>query len=127
MTMLAINSSFCLRNSRVSKVQGYKSYITVYLGPDIHYYCSMVHIWGPCFPYQRVHVFHIGCVAANHENDTCFGNGLVMGFADCVNYAGLVVWYIFGVHVFHIRGSMFSILVVLRPIMKMTHVLETDL
>ncbi len=30
-------------------------------------------------------------VAANHENDTCFGNGLVMGSADCIDYAGLVV------------------------------------
>ncbi len=29
-------------------------------------------------------------VAANHENDTCFGNGLVMGSADCMYYAGLV-------------------------------------
>ena len=29
-------------------------------------------------------------VAANHENDTCFGNGLVMGSADCINCAGLV-------------------------------------
>ncbi len=29
-------------------------------------------------------------VAANHENNTCFGNGLVMGSADCINYAGLV-------------------------------------
>ena len=29
-------------------------------------------------------------VAANHENDTFFENGLVMGSADCVNYAGLV-------------------------------------
>ncbi len=29
-------------------------------------------------------------IAANHEKDTCFGNGLVMGSADCVNYAGLV-------------------------------------
>ena len=24
-------------------------------------------------------------VAGNHENDTCFWNGLVMGLADCVN------------------------------------------
>ena len=30
------------------------------------------------------------CVAANHENDTCFGNGLVMGSADCMDYARLV-------------------------------------
>ena len=29
-------------------------------------------------------------VAANHKNDTCFGNRLVMGSADCINYAGLV-------------------------------------
>ena len=29
-------------------------------------------------------------VAANHENDTCFGNRIVMGSADCINYAGLV-------------------------------------
>ncbi len=29
-------------------------------------------------------------VAANHENDTCFGNGLVMGSTDCIDYAGLV-------------------------------------
>ncbi len=28
--------------------------------------------------------------AANHVNDTCFGNGLVMGFAHCINYADLV-------------------------------------
>ena len=27
--------------------------------------------------------------AANHENDTCFGNGLVMGSADCKGHAGL--------------------------------------
>ncbi len=29
-------------------------------------------------------------VAANHENDTCFENGLVMGSADYMYYAGLV-------------------------------------
>ncbi len=29
-------------------------------------------------------------VAVNHENDTCFGNGLVMGYADCKCLAGLV-------------------------------------
>ena len=29
-------------------------------------------------------------VAVNHENDTCFGYGLVMGSADCLYYAGLV-------------------------------------
>ncbi len=28
-------------------------------------------------------------VAANCENDTCFGNRLVMGLADCIIYAGL--------------------------------------
>ncbi len=28
---------------------------------------------------------HQPSVAANHENDTCFWNGLVMGLADCVN------------------------------------------
>ncbi len=28
-------------------------------------------------------------VAANHENDTCFQVGLVMGIADCIFYAGL--------------------------------------
>ncbi len=33
-----------------------------------------------------------GSVVANHENDTCFGNRLVIiqGSADCINYAGLV-------------------------------------
>ncbi len=29
-------------------------------------------------------------VAVKRENDTCFGNGLVMGSADCLYYAGLV-------------------------------------
>ncbi len=29
-------------------------------------------------------------VAVNHENDTCFENRLVMGYADCKYYAGLV-------------------------------------
>ncbi len=29
-------------------------------------------------------------VAVNYENDTCFGNRLVMGSADCLYYAGLV-------------------------------------
>ena len=29
-------------------------------------------------------------VAANYENDACFGNGLVTGSADCIDYAGLV-------------------------------------
>ncbi len=29
-------------------------------------------------------------VAANHEYDTCFANGLVMGSADCINCAGLI-------------------------------------
>ncbi len=29
-------------------------------------------------------------VAANYENDTSFGNGLVMGSADCINYSGIV-------------------------------------
>ena len=29
-------------------------------------------------------------VAVNRENDTCFGNGLAMGSADCISYAGLV-------------------------------------
>ena len=29
-------------------------------------------------------------VAVNHENDTCFENGLVMGYADCKYSAGLV-------------------------------------
>ena len=24
-----------------------------------------------------------GSVAVNHENDTCFENGVVMGYADC--------------------------------------------
>ncbi len=31
----------------------------------------------------------IGIVAANHENDTCFQVGLVMGIADCTFCAGL--------------------------------------
>ena len=35
-------------------------------------------------------VFKVVLVAANHENDTCFWNGLVMGLADCVNQSGLV-------------------------------------
>ncbi len=29
-------------------------------------------------------------VAVNHENDTCFGKGLVMGHADCKYCAGLI-------------------------------------
>ncbi len=29
-------------------------------------------------------------VAVNHENDTCFENGLVMGYADCKCCVGLV-------------------------------------
>ncbi len=29
-------------------------------------------------------------MVANHENDTCFGNGLVMSSTDCINYAGVV-------------------------------------
>ncbi len=29
-------------------------------------------------------------VAVNRENDTCFENRLVMGYADCKYYAGLV-------------------------------------
>ena len=29
-------------------------------------------------------------VVVNHENDTCFGNGLVIGYADCKCLAGLV-------------------------------------
>ncbi len=29
-------------------------------------------------------------VAVNHENDTCFENGIVMGYADCKYFAGLV-------------------------------------
>ena len=28
-------------------------------------------------------------VAVNHENDTCFGNGLVMGYEDCKYLADL--------------------------------------
>ncbi len=40
------------------------------------------------FKKQRNHVTSImeraETVAANHENDTCFENGLVMGLADCV-------------------------------------------
>ncbi len=32
----------------------------------------------------------IETVAANHENDSCFPNGLVMGLADCIDYARLV-------------------------------------
>ena len=31
-----------------------------------------------------------GAFAVNRETDTCFGNGLVMGSADCLYYAGLV-------------------------------------
>ncbi len=34
---------------------------------------------------------HKTAVVANRENETCFENGLVMGFADCVNLAGLVI------------------------------------
>ena len=37
-----------------------------------------------------IHQVNVNYVAANHENDTCFGNGLVMGSTDCINYAGLV-------------------------------------
>ncbi len=29
-------------------------------------------------------------VAVNHENNTCFENGLVMSYADCKYFAGLV-------------------------------------
>ncbi len=29
-------------------------------------------------------------VAVNHEHDTCFGNEIVMGYADCKYLAGLV-------------------------------------
>ncbi len=32
----------------------------------------------------------IHLVAVNHENDTYFGNGLVMGYADCKCLVGLV-------------------------------------
>ena len=35
-------------------------------------------------------MFYRLSVAANHENDTCFENGLVMGSADCMYYVGLV-------------------------------------
>ncbi len=32
-------------------------------------------------------------VAVNHENDTCFENGLVMGYVDCKYFAGLVSYW----------------------------------
>ena len=43
---------------------------------------------------QKVNFLKLGfesgiCVVANRENNTCFGNRLVMGIADCVIYAGL--------------------------------------
>ncbi len=38
----------------------------------------------------KYHYVRIMIVAVNHENDTCFGNGLVMGSADRLCYAGLV-------------------------------------
>ena len=33
--------------------------------------------------------YPIFIVAAKHENDTCFGSGLVMPVTDCIIYAGL--------------------------------------
>ena len=35
-------------------------------------------------------MFEAPPVAVNHENDTCFENGLVMGYADCKYFADLV-------------------------------------
>ncbi len=35
----------------------------------------------PHGPFQEFHGSNI--VAINHENDTCFGKGFVMGYADC--------------------------------------------
>ena len=32
---------------------------------------------------------NIPSVASNHENETCFQVGFVMGIADCIIYAGL--------------------------------------
>ncbi len=38
-----------------------------------------------------VYVYYIViCVVVNHENDTCFENGLVMGYTDCKYFAGFV-------------------------------------
>ncbi len=42
------------------------------------------------FCLARLFFLFICNVAVNHENDTCFENGLVMGYADCKCYAGLV-------------------------------------
>ncbi len=41
-------------------------------------------IWTPPLFFWNV------SVVANHKNDTCFGNGLVMGFSHCQNCGGLV-------------------------------------
>ena len=65
----------------------------------------VLHFWGNgcntilhicltvCFLFSTLRISHFTeapSVAANHENDTFFRNGLVMGSADCINYAGLV-------------------------------------
>ncbi len=43
-----------------------------------------------CMPVTDEPSLPLPLVAFNQENDTCFGNGLVMGTADCQYYAGLV-------------------------------------
>ncbi len=40
--------------------------------------------------YQCLGKWNQSSVAVNHENDTCFENGLVMGYAVCKYYSGLV-------------------------------------
>ncbi len=44
--------------------------------------------WGKCgFSRGSLSVDTVVVGAVNHENDTYFGNGLVMGSADCKYYA----------------------------------------
>ncbi len=43
-----------------------------------------------CFNVWPLGRILVSDVATNHENDTCFGNGLVMGSTDCISYVGLV-------------------------------------
>ncbi len=43
----------------------------------------------PGYQLETNHFSYNNCVAANHENDTCFQIGLGMGIADCIFYVGL--------------------------------------
>ncbi len=61
--------------------QGMSTYYVIYLS-------SVVPYQGYTF-YEHPRLFVLRIVAANHENDTCFQVGLVMGIADCIIYAGL--------------------------------------